>query len=110
MFERLANLATKAGVEGAGLRIRAPLLKMSKADIVREGMRLGVDFSQTVSCRPRRRPGPRLRPLRRLPAALGRLRRCRHHPSHPLRLISHTAAAVSERPTPAQGRGFHVGR
>lgn len=49
-FENLANLATKAGVEGVGLRIRAPLLKMSKADIVREGMRLNVDFSQTVSC------------------------------------------------------------
>lgn len=49
-FENLANLATKAGVEGAGLRIRAPLLRMSKADIVREGMRLDVDFSQTVSC------------------------------------------------------------
>jgi 7-cyano-7-deazaguanine synthase len=49
-FQTLANLATKAGVEGAGLRIRAPLLKMSKADIVREGMRLGVDFAQTVSC------------------------------------------------------------
>ena len=49
-FEKLANLATKAGVEGAGLRIRAPLMKMSKADIVREGMRLGVDFGQTVSC------------------------------------------------------------
>lgn len=49
-FENLANLATKAGVEGAGLRIRAPLLKMSKADIVREGVRLNVDFGQTVSC------------------------------------------------------------
>ena len=49
-FEKLANLATKAGVEGAGLRIHAPLMKMGKADIVREGLRLGVDFSQTVSC------------------------------------------------------------
>jgi len=49
-FEKLANLATKAGVEGAGLRIRAPLLRMSKAEIVREGVRLGVDFAQTVSC------------------------------------------------------------
>jgi len=49
-FERLANVATKAGVEGAGLRVHAPLLHMSKADIVREGMRLGVDFAQTVSC------------------------------------------------------------
>jgi len=49
-FERLANLATKAGVEGAVLRVHAPLMAMSKADIVREGLRLGVDFSQTVSC------------------------------------------------------------
>ena len=49
-FERLANLATKAGVEGAGLRIHAPLIRLSKADIVREGARLGVDFSATVSC------------------------------------------------------------
>ncbi|TAL73783.1 MAG: 7-cyano-7-deazaguanine synthase QueC [Rhodanobacter sp.] len=49
-FERLANLATKAGVEGAQLRIHAPLMRMSKADIAREGHRLGVDFAQTVSC------------------------------------------------------------
>lgn len=49
-FERLANLATKAGVEGAGLRVHAPLQHLSKADIVREGVRLGVDFAQTVSC------------------------------------------------------------
>jgi len=49
-FERLANLATKAGVEGAALRIHAPLIRMSKADIVREGVRLQVDFAATVSC------------------------------------------------------------
>lgn len=49
-FETLANLATKAGVEGAGFRVHAPLMRMSKADIVREGLRLGVDFAQTVSC------------------------------------------------------------
>jgi 7-cyano-7-deazaguanine synthase len=49
-FESLANVATKAGVEGAGLRIHAPLMKMSKADIAREGKRLGIDFSATVSC------------------------------------------------------------
>jgi 7-cyano-7-deazaguanine synthase len=49
-FQSLANLATKAGVEGAGLRVHAPLQFMSKADIVREGLRLGVDFAQTVSC------------------------------------------------------------
>jgi len=49
-FERLANLATKAAVEGSALRVHAPLIRLSKADIVREGMRLGVDFSTTVSC------------------------------------------------------------
>ncbi|HEY9133452.1 MAG TPA: 7-cyano-7-deazaguanine synthase QueC [Dyella sp.] len=49
-FEQLANVATKAGVEGAGIRIHAPLMKMSKADIAREGARLGVDFAETVSC------------------------------------------------------------
>jgi 7-cyano-7-deazaguanine synthase len=49
-FERLANLATKACVEGRALRVHAPLIVLSKADIVREGMRLGVDFSVTVSC------------------------------------------------------------
>ena len=49
-FERLANVATKAGVEGAGIRVHAPLLRMGKDAIVREGLRLGVDFSATVSC------------------------------------------------------------
>ena len=49
-FERLANVATKAGVEGHALRVHAPLMRMSKADIAREGARLGVDFAQTVSC------------------------------------------------------------
>ena len=49
-FERLAGVATKAGVEGAGFQVHAPLLRMGKAEIVREGLRLGVDFAQTVSC------------------------------------------------------------
>ncbi|MEQ4575645.1 MAG: 7-cyano-7-deazaguanine synthase QueC [Gammaproteobacteria bacterium] len=49
-FEALANLATKAGVEGAGLRVHAPLQYLSKAEIAREGVRLGVDFGLTVSC------------------------------------------------------------
>lgn len=49
-FQSLANVATKAGVEGAGIRIHAPLMDMGKGDIVREGMRLGVDFAATVSC------------------------------------------------------------
>ncbi len=49
-FERLARLATKAGVEGARFEIHAPLIAMSKADIIRAGTELGVDFSMTVSC------------------------------------------------------------
>jgi 7-cyano-7-deazaguanine synthase len=49
-FERMANLATKAGVEGAHLRIHAPLQYLSKADIIRRGAELGVDYAQTVSC------------------------------------------------------------
>jgi 7-cyano-7-deazaguanine synthase len=49
-FERLANLATKAGVEGDGFRIQAPLQNLSKADIVKAGTRLGVDYGLTVSC------------------------------------------------------------
>jgi len=49
-FEALAQVATKAAVEGTALRVQAPLIQMSKAQIVREGARLGVDYSLTVSC------------------------------------------------------------
>jgi 7-cyano-7-deazaguanine synthase len=49
-FEALANLATRAGVEGNRLRLVTPIIAMSKADIVREGTRLGIDYSMTVSC------------------------------------------------------------
>jgi 7-cyano-7-deazaguanine synthase len=49
-FERLARVATKAGVEGARFEIHAPLIKMSKAEIIRAGTQLGVDFGMTVSC------------------------------------------------------------
>jgi 7-cyano-7-deazaguanine synthase len=49
-FEHMANLATKAAVEGKPLKLHAPLLHMSKAEIIRQGARLGVDFSLTVSC------------------------------------------------------------
>ena len=49
-FERMANLATKVGVEGQGFRIQAPLQNMSKADIVKAGVGLGVDYALTVSC------------------------------------------------------------
>jgi 7-cyano-7-deazaguanine synthase len=49
-FEQLAGLATRAAVEGAPLRVHAPLMQMSKAQIVRAGVSLGVDYSLTVSC------------------------------------------------------------
>jgi 7-cyano-7-deazaguanine synthase len=49
-FERMANLATRAGVEGHRLRIHTPLISLSKAGIVKLGRRLGVDFSLTWSC------------------------------------------------------------
>ena len=49
-FERLANLATKAAVEGHVLAVHAPLLHLSKSEIIHLGQALGVDFSQTVSC------------------------------------------------------------
>ncbi len=49
-FEKLANLATKRAVEGHALAIHAPLLHLSKAEIVKHGNALGVDFAQTVSC------------------------------------------------------------
>ena len=50
-FERMANLATKAGVEGAAnIRIRTPLIHLTKAQIVQKGMELGVDFALTHSC------------------------------------------------------------
>ena len=46
----MARLATKAGIEGEQLVIHTPIIHMSKADIVREGTRLGVDYKLTVSC------------------------------------------------------------
>lgn len=49
-FGRLAALATRAGVEGRPCRIHTPLIAWTKAEIIREGMRLGVDYEQTVSC------------------------------------------------------------
>ena len=49
-FETLAALATKAGVEGARFRVHAPLIMMSKGQIIRSGVELGVDYAMTVSC------------------------------------------------------------
>ena len=49
-FERLADLATRAGVEGARFRVHAPLLALGKADIIRRGLELGLDYGLTHSC------------------------------------------------------------
>jgi len=49
-FERLANLATKAGVEGRPMRVVTPLISLTKAEIIRQGVALGVDYGLTVSC------------------------------------------------------------
>ena len=49
-FQELANLATKAGVEGVGFQIHAPLVRLSKAEIIRHGVRLGVNYADTISC------------------------------------------------------------
>jgi 7-cyano-7-deazaguanine synthase len=67
-FERLANLATRAGVEGAQrLRIHAPLIEWSKARIIEEGLALGVDYAITSSCYD---PGPRGEPCGRCDACV----------------------------------------
>ena len=71
-FERMANLATKAGVEGAQpLRIHAPLIHMTKAQIIRRGSELGVDYSLTSSCYD---PSPDGRPCGRCDSCLLRAR------------------------------------
>jgi 7-cyano-7-deazaguanine synthase len=49
-FQEMAQLATRAGVEGEKVRVRAPLQQLSKAEIIRTGKRLGVDYASTVSC------------------------------------------------------------
>ena len=49
-FETMANLATKAGVEGNRFRIHTPLISLTKAEIIRKGLKLGVDYSRTHSC------------------------------------------------------------
>jgi 7-cyano-7-deazaguanine synthase len=79
-FEKLAGLATKVGVEGEGFRIQAPLIRLSKAEIIRAGMALGLDYSQTVSCYKADATG----------AACGRCDSCR------LRREGFTAAGVAD--------------
>ena len=49
-FQNLANLATKVGVEGESINIHTPLIHLSKAEIIKQGLAMGVDYQQTVSC------------------------------------------------------------
>ena len=84
-FERMARLATKVGVEGAQLRIHAPLIELSKADIIRRGVALGVDYGLTVTCYQADDDG----------RACGRCEACR------LRAAGFKAAGVPD-PTPYQ--------
>ena len=85
-FENLAALATKAGVEGHPCHIHAPLIRLSKAEIIREGVRLGVDYALTVSCYQADSQG----------RACGKCDSCR------LRRAGFEAAGVPD-PTPYQG-------
>jgi 7-cyano-7-deazaguanine synthase len=87
-FENLAALATRAGVEGRKISIHAPLIHMSKAQIVREGTRLGVDYGLTVSCYQADAAG----------AACGLCDSCR------LRLEGFVSAGISDPTRYAQGR------
>ena len=86
-FEHMARLATKVGVEGAQLRIHAPLIELSKADIIRRGVALGVDYGLTVTCYQADDEG----------RACGRCEACR------LRAAGFAAAGVPD-PTPYQPR------
>jgi 7-cyano-7-deazaguanine synthase len=49
-FQRMADLATKAGIEGRGVKLKTPLIDLTKVEIIQKGHQLGVDYSQTVSC------------------------------------------------------------
>ena len=66
-FERLASVATRAGIEGARFRVHAPLLQMSKGEIIRRGLQLGLDYGLTHSCYD---PGPEGQPCGRCDSCL----------------------------------------
>jgi 7-cyano-7-deazaguanine synthase len=70
-FEAMANLATKSGVQGHRLTIHAPLIHLTKAEIIRSGLELGVDYSQTSSCYD---PSPEGRPCQHCDSCLLRMR------------------------------------
>ena len=83
-FERLANLATKAAVEGQRLHIHAPLMALSKAQIIRRGTALGVDYGLTVTCYQADDDG----------RACGRCARADHHDRRRLVMIANGSRAV----------------
>ena len=70
-FEALAAVATRAGVEGARFRVHTPLIEMTKADIIRRGVALGLDYALTHSCYD---PGPSGRPCGRCDSCVLRAR------------------------------------
>ncbi len=84
-FEQLAAVATKAGVEGTRFRIHAPLISLSKADIIRQGAELGVDFSSNAQLLRSDGGRPRLWRLRFLPDQAGRFSQRRNAGSDSLR-------------------------
>ena len=92
-FEALAALATKAGVEGARFKVHAPLIAMSKAQIIRSGLQWGVDYAMTVSCYQADARRPRLRAVRFLPPATRGLCRGRRQGSDALPLTLQRCAA-----------------
>ena len=104
-FERLANLATKAGVEGERFTIHAPLLHMTKADIAREAQRLGLDAALSHSCYDPLPDGRHCGAVRRLPAARQGLRRGGDRGPDGLRMTY----AVKECFLTLQGEGVQAG-
>ncbi len=98
-FEQLANLATKAGVEGDRFTVHAPLQHMTKADIAREAQRLGLDAGLSHSCYDPRAGRAALRRVRRLPTAVEGIRRGGD------RDPTVTLPAPSEREEPRSGEG-----
>ena len=104
-FETMARLGTKAGAEGGEWRVRAPLIAMTKAEIIRAGVALGVDYAITHSCYDpmacRRRAG--VRPLRLVPVAQEGLRRRRRRRSDALR------AAIAPRRQRTRARAATIG-
>ena len=92
-MQEVARLGTKAGVERRPVTMRAPLIRMSKAEIIRAGVALGVDYGLTHSCYDPTPLGRRLRRLRLLPAPAARLRGRRRRGSDPVRRDPDSAAA-----------------